>query len=255
MERASLDARFRSGASSLMDAPSSVALSGQLVREQQMDVLANNIANLSTVGFKGQSMVFAELLTNAGGERAAYVRDAGTVRDWSQGALTRTGNSLDVALQGEGFLEVATAAGTRYTRDGRMKLDAQGQLVTLEGDPVLGQGDQPILVPQGAGTLTITQDGSISSKVGTVGQLAVVSFDQLQGLEAEQNGLYTTDEAPTQATDTLVVQGSVEESNVQPVVEMTRLMEAARAAGHAKTFQDNEADRHKSAIDRLAKTI
>ncbi len=238
-----------------MDAPSSVALSGQLVREQQMDVLANNIANLSTVGFKGQSMVFAEMLTGSEGERAAYVRDAGTVRDWSQGPLTRTGNSLDVALQGAGFLEVATAAGTRYTRDGRMKLDAQGQLVTLEGDAILGQGDQPILVPQGTGPLTITQDGSISTKGGTVGQLAVVSFDQLQGLEAEENGLYSTDEAPTPATDTQVVQGSVEESNVQPVIEMTRLMQAASAVGRAKTFQDQEAERHKSAIDRLAKTV
>ncbi|HUK60760.1 MAG TPA: flagellar basal-body rod protein FlgF [Stellaceae bacterium] len=238
-----------------MDTPSSVALSGQLVREQQMDVLANNIANLSTVGFKGQSMIFAELLTNTTGERAAYVRDAGTVRDWSQGSLTRTGNSLDVALQGSGFLEVGTPAGTRYTRDGRMKLDAQGQLVTLQGDPVLAQGDQPILIPQGSGTLTITQDGSISSKNGTIGQLAVVSFDQLQGLEAEQNGLYATDEGPTQSTDTKVVQGSIEESNVQAVLEMTRLMEASRAVSRAKTFQDNEADRHKNAIDRLAKTV
>ncbi len=238
-----------------MDAPSSVALSGQLVREQQMDVLANNIANLSTIGFKGQSMVFAEFLTSANGERAAYVKDAGTVRDWSQGPLTRTGNTLDVALQGAGFLEVETAAGTRYTRDGRMKLDAQGQLVDLDGDPVLGQGDQPILVPQGSAPVSISQDGTITSNTGNVGQLAVVSFDQLQGLEAETDGLFTTDEAPTQATDTKVVQGMVEESNVQPVLEMTRLMEASRAVGRAKTFQDNEADRHKNAIDRLAKTV
>ncbi len=238
-----------------MDTPSSVALSGQLVREQQMDVLANNIANLSTVGFKGQSMVFAEFLTSTSGERAAYVKDAGTVRDWSQGPLTRTGNALDVALQGAGLLEVETAAGTRYTRDGRMKLDAQGQLVTLEGDPVLGQGDQPILVPQGSGTITISQDGSITTKAGTVGQLAVASFEQLQGLEGESDGLFTTDEAPTQATDTMVLQGTVEESNVKPVLEMTRLMEASRAVSRAKTFQDNESDRHKNAIDRLAKTV
>ena len=238
-----------------MDSPSSVALSGQVARERQMDVLANNIANLSTVGFKGQSMLFAELLTNANGARTAYVQDAGTVRDWSQGPLTRTGNSLDVALQGTGFLEVETAAGTRYTRDGRLKLDAQGQLVTLDGEPVLGEGDRPIVVPPGSAGITIGQDGTITTNTGTVGKLAVVSFDELQGLEAETDGLYTTDETPAQATDTRVMQGMIEESNVKPVIEMTRLMQASRAVARAKTFQDNEADRHKSAIDRLAKVV
>ncbi len=238
-----------------MDSPSSVALSGQVARERQMDVLANNIANLSTVGFKGQSMLFAELLSNANGARTAYVQDAGTVRDWSQGPLTRTGNSLDVALQGTGFLEVETAAGTRYTRDGRLKLDAQGQLVTLDGEPVLGEGDRPIIVPPGSAGITIGQDGTITTNTGTVGKLAVVSFDELQGLEAETDGLYTTDETPAQATDTRVMQGMIEESNVKPVIEMTRLMQASRAVARAKTFQDNEADRHKSAIDRLAKVV
>jgi flagellar basal-body rod protein FlgF len=238
-----------------MDSPSSVALSGQLVREQQMDLLANNIANLSTVGFKGQSMIFAEYLTSANGERAAYVKDAGTVRDWSQGPLTHTGNSLDVALQGEGFLQIQTANGIRYTRDGRMKLDANGQLVDLDGDPVLGDGGQPLDVPQGSSPLTIGQDGVITTNGGTIGKLGVVTFDQLQDLEAENDGLYNTDDSPTPATDTRVMQGMVEESNVQPVLEITRLMEASRAVSRAKTFQDNEADRHKSAIDRLAKTV
>jgi flagellar basal-body rod protein FlgF len=238
-----------------MDTPSSVALSGQLVREQQMDVLANNIANLSTVGFKGQSMVFAEYLSNADGTRTSYVKDAGTVRDWSRGPLTRTGNSLDVALQGAGFLEVETAAGTRYTRDGRLKLDPQGQIVTLDGDPVLGEGDRPIIVPPGSGGLSISPDGSITNAGGSVGKLTVVNFDQLQALEPETDGLFATDEPPTPAADTKVMQGMVEESNVQPVLEMTRLMAASRAVARAKTFQDNEADRHKTAIDRLAKTV
>lgn len=238
-----------------MDAASSVALSGQLARERQMEVLANNIANLSTTAFKGEQMMFAELLADANGTRAAYVQDNGTVRDWSQGPLTQTGNSLDVALQGMGFLEVETAQGVRYTRDGRLKLDTQGQLVTLDGDPILNASAQPIVLPPNTPQVTIGQDGSITSGNGTVGKLAVVSFDQLQALTAEEHGLYDTDETPNPDTETKVRQGMLEESNVQPILEMTRLMSASRNAGMSKNFQDNEADRHKNAIDRLAKTV
>ena len=241
-----------------MDNPSSVALSGQLARERQMDVLSNNVANLSTVGFKGEEMVFSEVLQNVtgdGGGPTKYVEDAGTVRNWSQGALTKTDNPLDVALQGSGFLEVQTPAGVRYTRDGRLKLDPQGQIVTLDGIPVLGDGQSPIVVPPGSTGITISQDGTIAAGGSSVGHLAVVNFDQLQALAAETSGRYTTDETPIPTADTKVVQGMLEESNVQPVLEMTRLMAAARSVGFAKTFQDGEADRHKNAIDRLAKVV
>jgi flagellar basal-body rod protein FlgF len=239
----------------IMDSPSSVALSGQLARDRQMDVLANNIANLSTTAFKGEQVLFAELLSNASGAPVRYVQDAGTVRDWSQGPLTRTGNSLDVALQGSGFLEVQTTQGIRYTRDGRMKLDSQGQLVTLDGNPVLGDSQSPIALPQGTTSITIGEDGSLTTPTGTAGKLTVVTFDKLQAVAAESNGLYTTEEAPNSAPDTKVVQGMLEESNVQPILEMTRLMATSRAVGMAKSFQDNESDRHKTAIDRLAKTV
>lgn len=238
-----------------MDNPSSVALSGQMARERQVEVLANNIANLSTTAFKGSQMIFAELLQNTGSGSVAYVQDAGTVRDWSQGPLTRTGNSLDVALQGMGFLEIETAGGVRYTRDGRLKLDTQGQLVTLDGDPVLGEGDRPIVVPANGGTITIGQDGTIATGQGNAGRLAVVSFDQVQSLSAEGDDRYSTDQTPAPAADVKIMQGMIEESNVQPVLEITRLMTASRAGTQAKTFQDSEADRHKNAIDRLAKVV
>jgi flagellar basal-body rod protein FlgF len=239
----------------LMDTPSSVALSGQVARQRQMDVLANNIANLSTVGFKAERMEFAELVVSRGSQRVDYVEDAGTVRDWSQGPLTRTGNSLDTALEGEGFYEVETPAGIRYTRDGRLKLDASGQIVTLDGEPVLGDSDAPIAVPAGTSDITISRDGTVSAPSGTVGHLAVVDFPDLQSLVAENDGLYATDQSPAPALNTQVLQGMIEESNVQPVTEITRLMTAARAVGMAKTFQDGESDRHKNAIDRLAKVV
>jgi flagellar basal-body rod protein FlgF len=238
-----------------MDAASSVALSGQLARERQVDVLANNIANLSTTAYKGEQMMFAELMSNVGGTRATYVQDRGTVRDWSEGPLTQTGDSLDVALQGAGFLEIQTADGVRYTRDGRFKLNAQRQLVTLDGNPVLGEGESPIALLPGTGQITIGQDGTLTARTGSIGKLAVVSFTELQNLTADGSGLYETDETPAPDTETTVRQGMIEGSNVQPVLEMTRLMSASRAAGLTKNFQDNEADRHKNAIDRLAKTV
>jgi flagellar basal-body rod protein FlgF len=239
----------------MIDSGSSVALSGQIARDRQMDVLANNIANLSTTAFKGEEVMFATLLSTASGTAVKYVQDVGTVRDWSQGPLTTTGNALDVALQGQGFIEVQTAQGIRYTRDGRLKLDSTGQLVTLEGNAVLGDGQSPIAVPAGTTDITIGEDGTLSSPLGTVGKLAVVNFDNLQAVAADADGLYTTDQAPAPATNVRIEQGMIEGSNVQPITEMTRLMQASRAVGMAKTFQDNESDRHKNAIDRLAKTV
>ncbi len=239
----------------MMDSASSVALSGQVARDRQMDVLANNIANLSTTAFKGQQMLFAEYLGQATGETAHYVQDAGTFRDWSQGPLNQTGNDFDVALQGSGFFEVQTAQGIRYTRDGRLKLDAQGQLVTLDGDAVLGDGQAPIALPQGTSSFTIGEDGSLNTPTGSAGKLTVVTFDQLQAVAAETHGLYNTDQSPSPALDTKIKQGMVEGSNVQPILEMTRLMAASHAVGMTKSFQDNEANRRTTAIDRLAKTV
>ena len=239
----------------MIDSASSVALSGQVARDRQMIVLANNIANLSTTAFKGQQMIFDQYLSNATGDTASYVQDAGTFRDWSQGPLTHTGNDFDVALQGTGFFEVQTAQGIRYTRDGRLKLDAQDQLVTLDGDTVLGDGQSPIVLPQGATSITVGEDGSLNTPTGTAGKIAVVTFDQLQGVAAETHGLYNTDETPIPAPDTKIKQGMIEGSNVQPILEMTRLMAASHAVGMATSFQNNESDRHKNAIDRLAKTV
>ncbi len=240
-----------------MDNPSSVALSGELSRMRQMEVLANNIANLSTVGFKGEQVMFAEVLAaSPSGAPISYVQDRGTVRDWSQGPLTKTDNPLDVALQGAGFLEVETGAGIRYTRDGRLKLDANGQLVTLDGEPVLGEGDRPIAVPPGTASITIGPDGTIGGRNGTIGRIAIVNFSQPQDLVAESSGCYATTDAPVAAPPaTRLMQGMVEEANVKPVLELTRLMAAARAVEAHKTFQDGEADRRKDAIERLAKVV
>ncbi len=233
-----------------------VALSGQFARERQMAVLANNIANLSTAGFKSERLGFKEYLSGSDPEnQTSYVATSGNTRDMSQGPLTHTGNPLDVALDGAGFIAVTTAAGAAYTRNGHLQINAQSQLVNTNGDVVQGDGGAPIVIPQGATDITIGTDGSIATRQGKIAKLPVVNFDKPQALVASSNGLYNTDQTPVPVTTTRVMQGTIEESNVSPVLEMTRLMEASHEMGTAKTFADGEHTRLKNAIDRLGKTI
>lgn len=239
-----------------METATYVALSSQNVLQRQMDVLANNIANQSTTAFKGDQMVFAQFLkTQPTGDTISYVQDVGTVRDFSEGPLTSTGNPLDIALNGSGYFPVTTPSGTRYTRAGHLQLDAQGELVTMNGYQVQGAGGQPIVVPTGSGALTIGPDGTIATQRGTVGQIPVVDFPQPQALLAQAQGLYSTDQTPAPAAGTKILQGMTEGSNVQPILAMTQLLGASRNVGSAKNFVDAENTREKNAIDRLGKTV
>jgi flagellar basal-body rod protein FlgF len=239
-----------------MDTSTYIALSGQTAREHQMDVIANNIANLSTPGFKAEKMMFQEYLsTPPGGDPSSYVTTVGNARDMGQGPLNHTGNPLDVALNGAGFFIVTTPSGNQYTRNGHLQLDSQSELVTSSGFVVQGDGGSPIVIPSGAGEITIGKDGTVATLQGTIGKILVVNFDNPQALAELQGGLYTTDQIAQPVTTTNVEQGTIEDANVQPVVEMTKLMNAAHEIGMAKTFADGENTRLKSAIDRLGKTI
>lgn len=239
-----------------MDNSTSIALSSQLALQRQMDVIANNIANLSTPAYKGEEMLFNEYLARVpGGAPLSFVQDAGTARDMRQGPLAKTDNPLDIALQGKGYLEIQTPDGTRYTRNGHLALDAQGDLVTASGDQVLNASNQPIIVPPGAGSVTIGSDGTVSTKQGIIGQIQVVDFATPEAMAVAAGGLYVTDQAPQPATNTKIVQGMIEQSNVQPVLEMTRLMAAARAIGTAHDFVNGQATLQQNAIDKLGKTI
>lgn len=240
-----------------MDNSTYIALSGQNARQQQMDVLANNIANLSTPGFKAEQMMFQEYLTGAPGsnDQSSYVNIVGNARDMSQGPLTHTGNSLDVALNGPGFLTVATPGGNEYTRNGHLSLDAQGELVTSSGFVVQSDGGSPIVIPSGAGTVTIGTNGTVSTAQGTIGKLAIVNFADPQAMAEQQGGLFSTTQTAQPTTTTQVEQGTIEESNVQPILEMTKLMDATHEITNSKNFADGEHNRIKNAIDRLGKTI
>jgi flagellar basal-body rod protein FlgF len=239
-----------------MNDAGSIALSAQLALLRQTDVIANNLANLSTTGFKGQHVLFAEYLGQAAdGTSESFVQDLGTIRDPSQGSIAETGNPLDIAIQGGGYLAVDTPLGQRFTRNGHFQLDADGQVVTSQGYPILSDGGSPLTVPQGSGQITIGADGNVTTPQGAIGRLQVVTFDNDQALTPTANGLFSTDQTPQPATNAKVVQGALEASNVQPIIEITHLIAVQRGVEYAKDFTDTQSSMTSSAIDRLGKTL
>jgi flagellar basal-body rod protein FlgF len=243
-----------------------VGLSRQTLLERQLDVVANNIANVNTTGYKADSSLFEEFLTSGAHEdnfvgadrRVSYVQDRATYRDFSQGAADQTKNPLDLAIDGSGFLVVQTPAGERYTRDGGLQLNNQGQLVTVAGNPVLGTSG-PIVFQPTDHDINVAPDGTITVVTGTSnvdsvrGKLRLVSFADAQKLLKEGANLYSAGEGAAQPDATSVVQqGFIEKSNVSAVSEMSRMIEVTRAYTQISTLLQQQSDLHKTAIQQLA---
>jgi flagellar basal-body rod protein FlgF len=243
-----------------------IGLSRQTVLERQLDVVANNIANVDTTGFKADQSLFQEYLSPGAHEdnfmgrdrRESYVQDRGTYRDFSQGPIEQTKNPMDVAIQGNGFLVVQTAAGERYTRDGGLTLNTQGQLVTASGDQVLGTAG-PIVFQPTDHDVNIASDGTITVQEGTNrtdalrGKLRLVSFADAQRLLKQGSNLYSAADGAAQPDPkSSVEQGYIEKSNVNAVAEMSRMIEVTRAYTQIATMLNQESDLHKTAIEQLA---
>lgn len=233
-----------------------IGISRQSVLRRQMDVVANNIANMNTSGFKSEKMLFAEhLVKSKGGEQVHgdtlhFVRDVATVRNMAEGPLIRTGNPLDVAVRGEAFLAIETPEGARYTRNGSLTVNPDGKLVTQHGHPVLDDDGNPIELSAEDTDITISADGTIASKAGQIGKLKVVEFESPNDIQMIAGGLYDTnaDVPPKNAEKPHVVQGMIEGSNVEPILEMTRMIEVSRAYNGVKTMLDKEDERIKKMI-------
>ena len=244
-----------------------VGLSRQVTLERQMDVVANNVANINTNGFKADRSLFEEFLTSRAHEdnfvgrdrRISFVQDRGTFKDFTQGASELTKNPLDVAIDGAGFLVVQTPAGERYTRDGGLKINNQGQLVNSSGYPVLG-GSGPIVLQPTDKELTIAADGNVTVLEGTNrvdsvrGKLRVVRFADAQKLVKEGSNLYSAGAGIGPQPDTVsrVNQGFIEKSNVNSVAEMSRMIEVTRAYTSISAMLQQQGDLRKTAIEKLA---
>lgn len=231
-----------------------VGLSGQLALQHQLDVVANNVANMNTVGFRGEAALFdAHMERTQDRRQVAFVLDRFTYTDMRSGDYQKTGNPLDVALSGDGWLQVQTPGGTRYTRDGRLSLDAAGTLVTLNGAPVLDAGGGTIQLPNDVSGIQILKDGTISDGERNFGRLGAVRLPDNQAMKHEAGGLYVSAGQPVEATDVEIHQGMVEQSNVQPVVAMTQLIELSKAYEMAKSLVDGGDETLRGAIHTIGK--
>lgn len=223
-----------------------------------MDMIANNMANANTPAYKSQEMMFREFLVptrssnSVLGSKLSFTQDVGQVRDTREGTLAETGNPLDVAIHGDGYFEVESEAGMRFTRNGHFRLDEGGMMVDSEGLAVMDNRDQPIIFAPNETKITIAADGTVSSQNGRITQLKVVRFPNEQNLQAAGNGLFETSQEPEVVQRPQLAQGMMEQSNVQPVTEMTHMMSVLRQYESMQQMLQTESDRQSKALQVLS---
>jgi flagellar basal-body rod protein FlgF len=244
-----------------------VGLSRQMVLERQMDVVANNVANINTNGFKADRSLFEEFLRSPAHEdnftrsdrRVSFVQDRASFHDFAAGNTEQTKNPLDVSIDGNALFVVQTPVGERYTRDGGFQINNLGQLVTAGGNPVMGTSG-PIVFQPTDKQINIAADGNVTVLEGTGrtdsvrGKLRLVSFADAQKLVKDGNNLYSAgqDIAAQPDITSRVRQGFIEKSNVNSVTEMSRMIEITRTYTQISALLQQQSDLHKSAIEKLA---
>ncbi|NNE82773.1 MAG: flagellar basal-body rod protein FlgF [Alphaproteobacteria bacterium] len=234
-----------------------VALSYQLALKNQLDITANNIANMATPGFQSSHPIFAEFLVSVGetGEEVAYVVDTGTVRNLNPGPANFTGNPLDITIEGRGYFVVENEDGISYTRNGAFRLDASGQLVTSSGATVLNEGNDPIVIAPGESQINISSDGTINTENGAIGRFRLVEFTNEQAMTNLGDSLLASEEEPVEAADASVVQGMLEGSNVISVTEISRMIQLLRSYQTANQLITTEDEREQQAIETLTRAV
>ena len=242
-----------------MDNTMYVALSRQMTLRRELDIVANNIANANTTGFKVENaMVRTDASDKAkmvdGPKSLKFVLDDGVLRDVSQGSISQTGGPLDVAIEGQGFFQVRTPAGDRYTRDGRFTLSPDGRLTTQAGHPVMSEGAEVVIDPE-QGPITIAADGTMSQKDERIGKIDVVAFDDLSSLAKDGGNLLrnTSNVQPVPTTVARVKQGMLESSNVDQISQVTRLIEISRAYESMARTIENSSELSRRSVERLGR--
>jgi flagellar basal-body rod protein FlgF len=233
-----------------------IGLSRKAGLKRQMQVVATNLANMNTTGFKGSRMMFTDMLVNAGGISApgggnetVFVRDVATARNQAQGGIKYTENPLDVAIDGPGYFSVDGPNGPLYTRNGRFQLDENGTLVNDLGYAVLSEDGGQISIPADETDIEIAPDGTVSTEGGDLGKLMVGSFADPQALLPAGNGMLKSDVPPEIDGEGRVVQNALEGSNVQPIIEMEHMIRIHRSYKQVDTLIQQEDGRIKKMIE------
>ena len=238
-----------------MDNANYVTLTRQSGLLREMQAVANNIANMATTGFRKEGLVFSEYVQGTGTGSPSLSMALADVRATfqEQGGLTRTGASFDLAIEGDGFFMVSTPEGDQLTRAGSFSPDASGELVTPEGFRLLDIGGAPVFVPPDAGAVRIATDGTISVGDRPLAQIGVFLPEDPTGIERRHGVRFMARGEVAPVHDSAILQGFLEESNVNPVVEIARMIEVQRAYELGQTFLEKEDERIRSVLQTLGK--
>lgn len=236
-----------------MDAAGYATLTRQSGLMKEMQVVAHNIANLSTTGFRREGVIFSEYIARMQDEPSLSMALGNTRRiDLGQAGLTNTGGRFDFAIQGEGFFLIETPEGERLTRAGSFTPSAEGELVNPDGYRLLDQGGAPVFVPPDAGVLTLGADGTLSGRDGAVARIGLWQPADPNSLTHQAGTLFSADQLEP-ATGGVILQGMLEDSNVEPVSEIARMIEVQRAYELGQKFLDAEDSRMRGVIETLGR--
>lgn len=238
-----------------MDTAGYIALTRQSGLLKEMQAVANNIANISTTGFRREGVVFAETLQALNAEGGGVAMASARVRftDDKIGATNQTGGAFDLAIDGAGYFMVETPSGERLTRAGNFSQNAAGDLVTMTGHRVLDTGGAPVFIPPDAESLGIASDGTMSVFGRPIAQIGVFTVENTQMLRREDGILFNFEEEPVPVENPTVHQGFLEGSNVDAITEMARLIEVQRAYELGQNLLDKEDERIRSSIRTLGR--
>jgi len=232
-----------------MDNASYATLTRQSGLMSEMRVVANNIANASTTGYRQEGLIFSEYVVRTeAGPSVSMARASARNISMAQGALTETGGRFDFAIEGEGFFAVETGAGIRLTRAGSFATSAAGELVTPDGHRVLDAGGAPIFIPPDAGEIGVSADGTISAGGQLLGQIGLVRPADPLGLVREGGVMFRAEGGIEPAPEGRVLHKFLENANVDPVLQFARMIEVQRAYETGQSFLDAENDRIREAL-------
>ncbi|MBI6629388.1 flagellar hook-basal body complex protein [Pontibaca salina] len=237
-----------------MDATGYITLSRQSGLMQEMRLIANNIANTATTGFRQQGLIFSEFVQGQPDQPSlSMTRAQARNISMEQGILSQTNGTFDFAIQGNGFFLLETPDGERLTRAGNFAPNADGDLVTMSGHRVLDGGGAPIFVPGDVGSISVASDGTLSSNDQLLGQIGLFQPLEPLKLQREDGVMFRSDAGVEPAEEAAVVQGFLESSNVNPILQLARMVEVQRAYETGQSLLDAEDQRIRDAIKTLTR--